>query len=319
MLTAIKQGSSGDVVKVAQYLTGYAKRKEASGNYDANFVAYMCAWQGKFKLTPNGEIGTETWQMIAKSAPVCSTSKNKTSAASCAVQLLVGKLTVDGIYGTKTKKAVAAYQSANGLTADGICGPKTWSALIVGSDSGTEPGEVKDKAINKCVHYLQWDSRWKNVKYSTHTSKQTIGNSGCGTTSMAMILATVVNKSITPVETSALAVANGYRTYSNGTAWGFYEFCFKKYSGFSKFITTSSVTTLKAALAQGALAVCSMNNGDGHFWTSSGHFIVAIGYDSKGYIYANDPNKKTCPRKQLSSKFSKCLKQAFIFWPGKTQ
>lgn len=317
MLATIKQGSGGNTVKAAQYLTGYSRRKEASGNYDANFVAYMCSWQSKYKLTPDGEIGTDTWKMIAEKAPTCSTSKNKTSAATCAVQLLIGNLTVDGIYGTKTKKAVAAYQSANGLKADGICGAKTWAALIVGSESSVEPSAVKDKVINTCVHYLQWDSKWKNVKYSTHTSKQTIGNSGCGTTSMAMILATVVDKSITPVETSALAVENGYRTYSSGTAWGFYEFCFKKYSGFSKFITTSSVTTLKAALAQGALAVCSMNNNDSCFWTTSGHFVVAIGYDSKGYIYANDPNKKTCPRKQLSSKFSKCLKQAFIFWPSK--
>lgn len=35
----------------------------------------------------------------------------------------------DGIYGAKTKAAVKAFQSANGLTADGICGAKTWAKL----------------------------------------------------------------------------------------------------------------------------------------------------------------------------------------------
>ena len=33
-------------------------------------------------------------------------------------------------------------------------------------------------------------------------------------------------------------------------------------------------------------------------------------------IYASDPNKNAAPGKQLSSKFSKCMKQAFISWPA---
>ena len=132
---------------------------------------------------------------------------------------------------------------------------------------------------------------------------------------MAMIMATFIDKDITPVEMCKLSVDNGFRTYSSGTSWGFYEFVFKKYKGFKKFIKTTSIPTLKAALADGALAVCSMNSNDGHFWTSGGHFIVAIGFDDAGYIYANDPNKKECPRKQKQDKFKSCLKQAFIFWP----
>lgn len=49
------------------------------------------------------------------------------------------------------------------------------------------------------------------------------------------------------------------------------------------------------------------------------HYITAIGYDSDGYIYANDPNKKECPRKQKEDKFKSCLKAAWIFWPKKNQ
>ena len=45
------------------------------------------------------------------------------------------------------------------------------------------------------------------------------------------------------------------------------------------------------------------------------HYITAIGFDSNGYIYANDPNKSSAPRKQHEDKFKKCLKSAFIFWP----
>ena len=320
MLDTSKLGSSGSVVKAAQYLTGYSAIKKASGTFDDAFESHVKNWQSKNSLTADGIIGSTTWSKIAANAPTCSTAKNAKSAYTCAVQILVGGLTVDGVYGSNTKKGVAAYQKAKGLTADGICGPKTWGALIGSSSSSSSAGQTVSggKVINNCVHYLQWDSKWKNVKYSTHTSSQTIGNSGCGPTSMAQIMATFVDKNITPVEMCALSVANGYRTYDNGTAWGFFDFIAKKYAtNFSNYIKTTSIETLKAGLKDGALAVGSMNSADGNFWTTGGHFITIIGYDDAGYIYANDPNKSTCPRKQLQSKFKTCLKQAFLFYPVK--
>ena len=323
MLATLRHNDTGDLVKVARYLTGNAARKTANGTFDASFVSFVCSYQSNNGLTSDGVIGPKTWSKIAEKAPTCSTAKNKTSAATCSVQILIGGLDVDGIYGTKTKKAVAAYQSAKGLTADGVCGPKTWAALIgvtaasSGTPGGTSAGQTttSGKTLNNCVHYLQWDSKWKNKKYSTHTSSQTIGNSGCGPSAMAQIMATFIDPKITPVEMCELAVNNGFRTYNSGTAWGFFEFVFKKYPQFRKFIKTTNIATLKAALADGALAVCSMNSNDNHFWTSGGHFITAIGFDDAGYIYANDPNKSSAPRKQQQDKFKSCLKQAFIFWP----
>lgn len=285
MLETIKLGKENpqSLVKAAQYLTGYAEMKKADGIYSDAFAAHVKQWQtDKNMKGPDGKIGPNTWTKIAETAPTCSTSKNKKSAYTCAIQLLLGGLTVDGDYGSKTKKAVAAFQSANKLTADGACGPKTWAALITGktsssSSSGTGEGQTVSgsKVLNNCVKYLQWDSKWKNVKYSTHTSAQTIGNSGCGTTSMAMIMATWIDKKITPVEMSKLAVEKGYRTYNSGTAWGFFKYIFKNYEGFEKYVETSNVATLCAALREGALAVCSMNSNDGSYWTTSGWLKMA--------------------------------------------
>ena len=48
---------------------------------------------------------------------------------------------IDGIFGTKTKNAVTAFQRANGLTVDGIVGAQTLRALgITGGNSGSYGG-----------------------------------------------------------------------------------------------------------------------------------------------------------------------------------
>ena len=323
MLSTIKLNSKGDLVKVAQYLIGYAERKKATDTYDQAFANAVIEWQKENGLEADGIIGTKSWIFLAENAPTCSTRKNKKSAYTCAIQILLGGLEVDGDYGTKTKKAIAAFQTSSKLSVDGVCGQKTWKMLIIGNTaaastptSGTGAGQTTSgsKVLNNCVKYLQWDSKWKNIKYSTHTSAQTIGNSGCGPSSMAMILATWEDKKITPVQTCEEAFKNGYRTYDSGTAWGYFKYVFKHHPCFAKYVETSSVSTLAAALQEGALAVCSMNSNDNCFWTKGGHFIVARGCDDT-YIYANDPNKSETPRKQAKTKFQKCMKQAFIFWP----
>lgn len=314
MLVTIKKGDIGDSVKVAQYLTGYSERNKADGVFDDSFLEYFINWQREHNLDADGVCGEKLRGAIVKTLPTCSTSKYKTSAYTCAIQIILGGLEVDGIYGTKTKNAVAAFQSANGLEVDGVCGPKTW-ACLVGVEEIT-PVVPEGKIINKCVYYCQWDSRWKDIKYSTYTSQQTIGNSGCGTTSAAMIIATFCDPKITPVEMSALAVKKGYRTKNSGTDAGFFKYIANQYAEIGQFASTKSLATIKSALSQGALVIVNVNSNDNNFWTKKGHYIVAVGYDQVGYMYANDPNKTSHPRKQKEDKFNLCMKGAWIFWPA---
>lgn len=325
MLKTIQHNDKDALVVIAKLLTGYVSvtKKVADTaafiseheTYDAGFVAHVCAWQSNHSLTSDGVIGKATWTAIAKEAPTCSTSKLKTSAITLACQLLLGgNLTADAIFGTRTKQAVAAFQSSAGLSSDGICGPKTWGALIGVKD------EPIGKIINPYVHYLQWDKRWKNIMYSNHGNKnQTIGNSGCGPSAVAQVVAQWVDPNLTPVEMCQLALDNGYRTKNSGTNGAFCEFIANKYPEIEKCTRTRSVKTIKNALQKGALVITCMNSNCDHFWTTGGHYVTAVGYDDKGYIYAADPNKSSCPRKQKDADFEKCLKQAWILWPAKKE
>lgn len=303
MLATIKQGSKGENVQIAQYLTGYAARTKADGIYSADFVAHMCAWQRTNGVTPDGICGPKTWARIADKAPTCSTAKNKTSAATCALQLILDGLEADGIFGAKTKKAVAAYQAAKGLSADGICGPKTWAALIEGT------AVQAAKGFKQPVDYKQADSRWGKKMYSCYgNKKQTMANSGCGPTAMADIVATLKDASIDPYDLAQLSMAHGHRSKSGGTAWSFFPYIQEKF-GFSKMVETSSLAALKACLDAGGYAVCSMGPG---YWTSGGHFICVWKYDGT-YIYANDPASSK-RKKQKQSQFVKERKRYFCFY-----
>lgn len=305
MLTTIRHRSEGDEVRVAQYLSRYAERGKASGVYDADFVAHIISCQKSHSITADGVIGPATWRAIAASAPLCSTSRNRKSRYTCALQLLLGGLEADGVYGSKTKKAVAAYQSAAGLEADGKCGTATWSALITG-DRPAAAG----RGFKQPVDFKQADSRWGKKMYSsTGNKKQTMANSGCGPTAMADVVATLKDRSVTPYTLAELSMANGHRTSSGGTAWSFFPFIQERY-GFSKLIESGTLASLKACLDAGGYVVCSMGPG---YWTKGGHFICAWKYDDT-YIYCNDPASKS-RKKQKQSAFMKERKRFFCFYP----
>lgn len=310
MLTTIKHKSTETVlVKVAQYLTKFAEREKADGIFSADFTAHVCTWQKASGLTADGIIGKKSWAKMAEKAPLCTTSKNKKSRYTCALQLLLGAdLEADGIYGTLTKKAVAAYQASVGLKADGKCGTDTWTALIVGDVPAAAP--TTGKGFKQPVDYKQGDSRWGKKMYSCYgNTKQTMANSGCGPTAMANIVATLKDSSIDPYDLAVLSMEHGHRTKSSGTAWSFFPFiqeCFK----FSKLVESTSLSALKACIDAGGYVVCSMGPG---YWTSGGHFITAWKYDDT-YIYANDPASSK-RKKQKISDFLDERKRFFCFYP----
>lgn len=119
------------------------------------------------------------------------------------------------------------------------------------------------------TYYSQIDSRWKNHIYTAiGDSSQTIGTSGCGPTSAAMIV-TAIKGTITPDEMGDLFVQYGYRSANSGTYWSAFRWVADVFD--IEYQETTDIDKAIELLRNDNYVVCSVANG---LFTSGGHFIV---------------------------------------------
>jgi hypothetical protein len=151
--------------------------------------------------------------------------------------------------------------------------------------------------LEKPIEYEQTDIRWKNIMYSSIGNRsQTIGTSGCGPTCAAMVISTLRDDNIQPPSACSWAVANGFRTANDGTAWGFFVPYFKRYN--IKCRQSAKSSDALAALKKGYMVIAAAGKG---IWTSGGHFILAWGLDAAGNrVYVHDPNSEA-PLRELAN------------------
>ena len=142
------RGCTGDAVKTLQEKLN--AKGFNSGNVDGIFgaktYAAVTAFQKANSLGVDGIVGKLTWGKlygVSPAMPVETTtvvgrpmvSYGSRGDAVRKLQELLNALgydcgSVDGIFGSKTKAAVLAFQKANGLGVDGIVGPLTWGKLV---------------------------------------------------------------------------------------------------------------------------------------------------------------------------------------------
>ena len=139
------RGCTGDAVKTLQdklNTLGY-NSGNVDGIFGAKTYAAVTAFQKANGLGVDGIVGKLTWAKLYDATPVNVTPVTtqpmlRTGSRGDAVRKLQELLnalgydcgSVDGIFGSKTKAAVLAFQKANGLGADGIVGPLTWGKLV---------------------------------------------------------------------------------------------------------------------------------------------------------------------------------------------
>ena len=129
------------------------------------------------------------------------------------------------------------------------------------------------------TYYNQTDSRWNNHPYtSVGDYSQTIGTSGCGPTSAAMVV-TAIKGTITPPEMGDLFVQYGYRSANNGTYWSAFRWVADVFDiGYQE---CSSLDTAVDLVRNNNYVICSVGNG---LFTTGGHFIVIVGIDGDTLI-----------------------------------
>lgn len=119
------------------------------------------------------------------------------------------------------------------------------------------------------TYYSQIDSRWKDKMYSSvGNASQTIGTSGCGPTSAAMVV-TACKGTITPDTMADLFVRYGYRSANSGTYWSAFRAVADEFNiGYTE---TSDIQRALQLLQNNNYVVVSCGNG---LFTTGGHFIV---------------------------------------------
>ena len=195
---ALKRGSSGERVTALQqklknlgYYTG-----TVDGDYGDGTVKAVKAFQSRNGLTADGVAGEATLKLIhsgnAKKAatpspkptatPKPTNSALRVGSTGAKVKSMQQRLkalgyytgSVDGTFGEGTRKALVAFQKANGLTADGVAGTATLnklhsssakSAVSVSSNATSRPAMRTYVASTlSSYRYLQQGSRGSDVK-----------------------------------------------------------------------------------------------------------------------------------------------------------
>ena len=162
------------------------------------------------------------------------------------------------------------------------------------SEGFEEQGEIayngSEKAPNVSVgeyagltYYSQLDSRWSSKMYSSvGNTSQTIGSSGCGPTSAAMVVSSIKGN-ITPDTMANLYTQYGYRSANQGTYWSAFKWTADVFDiGYSECYKLDDAV---AKLKDNHYIIASCNQG---LFTYGGHFIVLTGVEGD-YIKVYDP------------------------------
>lgn len=135
------------------------------------------------------------------------------------------------------------------------------------------------------VYFNQLDERYAGKPYGTDN----IGGYGCGPTSMSIVVSSLTNDIVDPIQMAQWAYENGYWCSGSGSYHSLIPGAAKAWGLPVEGCSASEGQKIVDALSKGKLVVAIML--EGHF-TSSGHFIVLRGVKD-GKILVADPASYT--------------------------
>lgn len=168
--------------------------------------------------------------------------------------------------------------------------------------AGSRSSAVGTDEAHDYPYFNQADPRWGSKMYKYKTMKE----SGCGPTSMAMVLRGYGND-VDPMMMADWSVAHGYRIKDAGTAHGFFPAIASEYGLQTQQVSADMVPNLTAS---GYPVIASMGPGD---FTKGGHFLVIPpkGVENDNMV-VNDPG--SIDRTTRNWNFDKSIAQAKKLW-----
>lgn len=167
------------------------------------------------------------------------------------------------------------------------------------------------------VLYYQTDPKWKSIPYAVAGESATIGGSGCGPTSMAMVLATWADKTVTPKTECAWALSHGYKAKGQGTYYSYFVPAAKRYGLECRQLNAASIygnsssahhAAVKQELDRGNFVIACMGKG---LWTRSGHYVLVWAVDGNT-VFINDPASSSQAR--VRGSWSLFRQQVKFYW-----
>jgi hypothetical protein len=143
--------------------------------------------------------------------------------------------------------------------------------------------------IDGFVIYNQFDAAWKNKPYGSST----VGESGCGPSSVAMIVSTFTDQKVTP-DVVASKFSN-YYVPSVGSSWSLMTEGPEAY-GLTSVDIGTDMNRAAAELRNGA-AIIATGSGAIPF-TEGGHILVLRGITSSGNLLVGDSGHKDTSAKE---------------------
>ena len=188
----------------------------------------------------------------------------------------------DSIFHLTTEQKTLAQNFAENLSL--FLGDGLFQNLSSSESSFTIPalGDIRyTDGSTEVVYYNQLDERYANKPYGTDN----IGGYGCGPTAMSIVVSSLANDTVDPIEMARWSYENGYWCSGSGSYHALIPAAAKAWGLNVEGCSASDGQKIADALADGKLVVAIMLKV--HF-TSSGHFIVLRGVKD-GKILVADP------------------------------
>lgn len=167
------------------------------------------------------------------------------------------------------------------------------------------------------ILYMQTDNRWSDLDYSAKGEKTTIKAEGCGIACSAMVIASLTDKKVTPVETADWSLKHGYKAPHQGTYYSYFKPQMAAYGIKCEMMNSKNAyhdknakvhKEVRKALEDGDWVIVVFGVGE---YTNSGHYCLMYGLEGNDVLIKDPWNKKP---NLLKKNFDEAAYQSKYYW-----